>query len=81
MIFFIMEIDSVLCELGAEAYGTTDDLKISPLTAQLYEQNIYYITEYLATWQISTGTMLPAVYERAGQAEDVNAPSHAQEDP
>ena len=66
-----MEIDGVLCELGPEAYGTTDDLNISPLTRQLYK------TEYLATWQISTGTMLPAVYERAGQSEAVNATSHA----
>jgi hypothetical protein len=58
-VFFIMEIDGVLCELGAEAYGTTEDLNISPLTRQLY------ITEYLTTWEISTGTTLPPVYEES----------------
>ena len=68
-----MEIDGVFCELGVEAYGTTDDLNISPHTRQLYTR----ITEYLATRETSIETMLPAIYERAGQAEDVNAPSHA----
>jgi len=36
-----MEIDGVFCELGAEAYGTIDDLNISPVTRQLHiKQNI-----------------------------------------
>ena len=30
--FNIMERDGVLCELGAEAYGTIDDLNFLPLT-------------------------------------------------
>jgi len=34
--FNIMEIDGVLCELGADTYGTTNDINISPLTRQLY---------------------------------------------